>query len=76
MENKNFFPGIGKIKFEGKKAKILSLFRYYDAEKVYGRKMKIGSNFRWPTGIHCVPKVPIRLVDRQKFFRGTKGQIR
>ena len=42
MENKKeFFPGIGKIKFEGKESKNPFSFRYYDAEKeVYGRKMK------------------------------------
>lgn len=38
---KEFFPGIGKIKFEGKESKNPLAFRYYDAEKVvYGRKMK------------------------------------
>lgn len=39
--SKEFFPGIGKIKFEGKESKNPLAFRYYDAEKVvYGRKMK------------------------------------
>ncbi len=38
---KEFFPGIGKIKFEGKESKNPLAFRYYDPEKVvYGRKMK------------------------------------
>lgn len=42
MEAKReFFPGIGKIKFEGKESKNPMAFRYYDPEKVvYGRKMK------------------------------------
>ncbi|MDR0833608.1 MAG: xylose isomerase [Candidatus Symbiothrix sp.] len=36
-----FFPEIGKIKFEGKESKNPLAFRYYDAEKVvYGKKMK------------------------------------
>lgn len=36
-----FFPGIGKIKFEGKESRNPLAFRYYNAEKVvYGRKMK------------------------------------
>ena len=36
-----FFPGVGKIKFEGKESRNPLAFRYYDAEKVvYGRKMK------------------------------------
>jgi xylose isomerase len=38
---KEYFPGIGKIKFEGKDSKNPLAFRYYDAEKVvYGKKMK------------------------------------
>jgi xylose isomerase len=41
MTTKEFFPGIGKIKFEGKGSKNPLAFRYYDAEKVvYGKKMK------------------------------------
>jgi len=40
-EKKEFFPGIGKIAFEGKESTNPLAFRYYDAEKeVYGRKMK------------------------------------
>ncbi|MDD2313885.1 MAG: xylose isomerase [Proteiniphilum sp.] len=38
---KEFFPGIGKIKFEGKESRNPLAFRYYDAEKVvFGRQMK------------------------------------
>jgi len=38
---KEYFPEIGKIKFEGKDSKNPLAFRYYDAEKVvYGKKMK------------------------------------
>ena len=41
MTTKEFFPSIGKIKFEGKESKNPLAFRYYDAEKVvYGKKMK------------------------------------
>jgi len=41
MATKEYFPGIGKIKFEGKDSKNPMAFRYYDAEKVInGRKMK------------------------------------
>ncbi len=40
-ERKEFFPEIGKIKFEGKESRNPLAFRYYDPEKVvYGRKMK------------------------------------
>ncbi|MDR0559065.1 MAG: xylose isomerase [Prevotellaceae bacterium] len=41
MATKEYFPEIGKIKFEGKDSKNPLAFRYYDAEKeVYGKKMK------------------------------------
>lgn len=39
--SKEYFEGIGKIKFEGKESKNPMAFRYYDAEKVVaGKKMK------------------------------------
>ena len=34
MATKEFFPGIGKIQFEGKESKNPMAFRYYDADKV------------------------------------------
>lgn len=41
MSTKEYFPSIGKIKFEGKDSKNPLAFRYYDAEKVVnGKKMK------------------------------------
>ena len=41
MATKEFFPGIGKIQFEGRESKNPMAFRYYDAEKVVlGKKMK------------------------------------
>lgn len=41
MATKEFFPGIGKIKFEGKESRNPMAFRYYDAEKVVlGKPMK------------------------------------
>jgi len=41
MATKEYFPGIGKVKFEGKESKNPLAFRYYDAEKVvHGKKMK------------------------------------
>ena len=40
MANKEFFPGIGKIQFEGKESRNPMAFRYYDADKVIlGKKM-------------------------------------
>lgn len=41
MAKKEYFPGIGKIKFEGKESRNLLSFRYYDPEKlIMGKKMK------------------------------------
>ena len=34
MANKEYFPGIGKIKFEGVESKNPMAFRYYDPERV------------------------------------------
>ena len=34
MATKEFFPGIGKIQFEGKESRNAMAFRYYDANKV------------------------------------------
>ena len=40
MSTKEFFPGIGKIQFEGKESRNPMAFRYYDANKVIlGKKM-------------------------------------
>ncbi len=36
--NKEFFPGIGKIKFEGKDSKNPLAFKFYDEKKVIGGK--------------------------------------
>lgn len=39
--SKEYFPGIGQIKYEGPKSKNPLAFKYYDAEKVVmGKKMK------------------------------------
>ncbi|MDD4032329.1 MAG: xylose isomerase [Bacteroidales bacterium] len=41
MGSKEYFPGIGEIKFEGKASKNPLAFRYYDAnKKVMGKSMK------------------------------------
>ena len=41
MATREYFPGIGKIKFEGVESKNPMAFRYYDAEKVIlGKPMK------------------------------------
>ena len=42
MATKEFFPGIEKIKFEGKDSKNPMAFRYYDAEKVINGKKDEG----------------------------------
>ena len=40
MAQKEFFPGVGKIQFEGKESRNPLAFRYYDANKVVlGKKM-------------------------------------
>ena len=62
MATKEYFPGIGKIKFEGVESKNPMAFRYYDAEKVVmGKKMK---------------EVEINSEEEQKNSRGTILKIR
>ncbi len=40
MANKEFFPEIGKVRFEGRESRNPMAFRYYDADKVVlGKKM-------------------------------------
>ncbi|MBN2612928.1 MAG: xylose isomerase [Bacteroidales bacterium] len=38
LGNKEYFPGIGKIKFEGKESKNPLAFKFYDEKKVVGGK--------------------------------------
>ena len=46
MASKEFFPGIGQIKFEGKDSKNPMAFRYYNPDQVvYGKPMKDWFNF-------------------------------
>ena len=41
MTKREYFPGVSKVKFEGKESKNPMAFRYYNPEKVvHGRKMK------------------------------------
>ena len=48
MATKEYFPGIGKIKFEGKESMNPMAYRYYDAEKVImGKKMKDWLKIIW-----------------------------
>ena len=42
MATKEYFPGIGKIKFEGKESKNPMAFRYYDADKVIMAEVRHG----------------------------------
>ena len=66
MATKEFFPGIEKIKFEGKDSKNPMAFRYYDAEKVInGKKMKDWLRFAMAWCILCVLKVATNSVAEQ-----------
>ena len=37
---KEFFPGIGQIQFEGRESKNPLAFHYYDADKDYSAELK------------------------------------
>ena len=58
MATKEYFPGIGKIKFEGKESKNPMAFRYYDADKVImGKKMSEWLKFAMDGGTLFAQKV-------------------
>ena len=72
MATKEYFPGIGKIKFEGVESKNPMAFRYYDAEKVIlGKPMKESVEIRYGNGgTHCALKVATSSVAEQKASHG------
>lgn len=77
MATKEYFPGIGKIKFEGKESKNPMAFRYYDAEKVInGKKMKDWLKFAMAWCIRCVPRAVTSLAAEQRNSLGTVMPIR
>ena len=70
MATKEYFPGIGKIKFEGVESKNPMAFRYYDAEKVIlGKPMKEWLKFAmaWWQHISAL-KVATSSVAEQRSF--------
>ena len=73
MATKEYFPGIGKIKFEGKESKNPMAFRYYDADKVImGKKMSEWLKFAmawWHT--LCARTVVTNSVAEQRNSPGT-----
>ena len=64
---KDFFPEIGKIKFEGKNSRNPLAYRYYDAEKVVmGKKMTNTKRMRkTPTTLQS----PGRYLSRARCLR-------
>ena len=45
---KEFFPGIGQIQFEGRESKNPLAFHYYDADKVVmGKTLSPARSTRW-----------------------------
>ncbi len=68
MATKEYFPGIGKIKFEGKESKNPMAFRYYDADKVImGKKMSEWLKFAMAWWHTFARKVVTNSVAEQKF---------
>lgn len=70
---KEFFPGIGKIEFEGRESKNPMAFHYYDENKVVmGKTLKDHLRFAMAIGIHCVRKGQISSVAERKHFPGMR----
>ena len=76
MSNKEFFPGIGQVKYEGNETDNPLAFRWYDENKIIaGKSMK--EHFALPalTGIHSATLVPILLVKARMYFHGMKKRM-
>ena len=69
---KEFFPGIGKIEFEGRESKNPMAFHYYDENKVVmGKTLKDHLRF---AGIHYVRREPTSSVAERRHFLGMRAQ--
>ncbi len=76
MTIKEYFPTVGKIKFEGKESKNPFSFRYYDAEKVvYGRKMKDWFKFSMAYWHTLCAEGSDQFGGPTKIFRGMKEKM-
>ena len=74
--NKEFFPGIGEIKFEGPESDNPLAFKWYDENKIIaGKKLKDHVKFAVATGIASAIPVAILLVRVQKFFPGMPQEM-
>lgn len=72
---KEFFPGIGKIEFEGRESKNPMAFHYYDENKVVmGKTLKDTCVSLWPIGIHYVRREPTSSVAERRHFLGMRAQ--
>lgn len=68
---KEFFPGIGQIQFEGRESKNPLAFHYYDADKVVmGKTLKDHCASLWLIGIPYVLREVISLVVEQNHSLG------
>ena len=71
--DREYFPGIQKIKFEGKDSDNPLSFKYYDSEKlVSGKPMKEHRGLLLLIGIHSAEQEVIHLGPEQRSTRGTK----
>lgn len=72
---KEFFPGIGQIQFEGRESKNPLAFHYYDADKVVmGKTLKDHYASLWLIGILYVPREAISLVVEPSHSLGTTAR--
>lgn len=72
---KEFFPGIGQIQFEGRESKNPLAFHYYDADKVVmGKTLKDHYASLWLIGIPYVLREVISLVVERRHSLGTTAR--
>ena len=76
MAQKEYFPNIGKIKFEGKESKNPMAYHYYDAEKVImGKKMKDWLKFAMAWCTPFAPTAPTSSAAAPRRSPGTKARM-
>lgn len=72
---KEFFPGIGKIEFEGRESKNPMAFHYYDENKVVmGKTLKDHLRFAMAYWHTLCAEEPTSSVAERRHFLGMRAQ--
>jgi len=71
--NKEYFKGLGQVKYEGPESRNPLAFKWYDENKVVaGKTMK---DMQWLTGTPSAVREETRLGREHRFSRGMAPQM-